>query len=182
MARAMSASGDLKPNPTRVSRRILVLTASTRPLDRPWVRAAWMSARCRAIALASLTKAGMRQRLAQASHAWSSTVARTPLSVTTSPGFFLQQVGAVQAVVDLGDPGELGPLGGGQVAGVLPQRIAGTLELARQGSLPVLAGRVPHLAAHLVQRVGGPLGRRGMGPGRAAPSGSARRPRSRSRG
>jgi hypothetical protein len=43
-----------------------------------------MSARCRAIALASSTKAGMRQRLAQASHASSSTVARTPLSVNTS--------------------------------------------------------------------------------------------------
>ena len=116
-----------------------------------------MSARCRAIALASSTKAGMRQRLAQASHAWSSTVARTPLRVNTSPGFFFQQVGAVEAVVDLGDSGELGPLAGGQVARVLPQRIAGTFELARQGSLPVLAGRVPHLAAHLVQRVGGPL-------------------------
>ncbi len=76
--------GDLKPNATRVSRRILVLAASTRPLDRPSVRVAWMSARCRAIALASSTKAEMRQRLAQASHASSRTVARTPLSVNTS--------------------------------------------------------------------------------------------------
>src|SRR5918995_3321304 len=156
MASAISASGDLNPNATRVSSRILVLTASTRPLDRPWVRVAWMSARCRAIALASSTKAGMRQRLAQASHASRSTVARVPLSVNTSPGFFFQQVGAVAAVVDPGDPGELGPLAGGQVARVLPQRRAGTLELARQGGLPALAGRVPDLAAHLVQCVGGP--------------------------
>jgi len=43
-----------------------------------------MSARCRVIVLASSTKAGMRQRRAQASHASSRTVARTPLSVNTS--------------------------------------------------------------------------------------------------
>src|SRR6266542_1607269 len=60
------------------------LAAATRPLDRPSVRVAWMSARCRAIALASSTKAEMRQRLAQASHASSRTVPRTPLSVNTS--------------------------------------------------------------------------------------------------
>lgn len=46
--------------------------------------AAWMAARCSVIDLASLTNAGMRQRRAQASHASSSTVARTPLSLNTN--------------------------------------------------------------------------------------------------
>ena len=61
-----------------------MLTDSTRPLDSPLVRAAWMLARCALIMLASLTNAGIRQRLAQASHASSSTVALTPLSLNTN--------------------------------------------------------------------------------------------------
>lgn len=35
MARAMRASGERNPNAIRVMRRILVLTDSMRPLDRP---------------------------------------------------------------------------------------------------------------------------------------------------
>src|SRR5215211_6114064 len=84
IASPIKASGDLNPNAIRVSRRILVLTDSTSPLDRPSVSAAWMPARCALIVLASLTNAGIRQRLAQASHASSSTVALTPLSLNTN--------------------------------------------------------------------------------------------------
>src|SRR6266511_1755729 len=84
MARAISASGERKPNATLVSRRILVLTDSTSPLDRPSVKAAWIPARCWLIDRASLTNAGMRQRRAHPSHASSSTVARTPLSLNTN--------------------------------------------------------------------------------------------------
>src|SRR4029450_5839073 len=42
IASPIKASGDLNPNAIRVSRRILVLTDSTSPLDRPSVSAAWM--------------------------------------------------------------------------------------------------------------------------------------------
>jgi hypothetical protein len=38
-----------------------------------------------------------------------------------------EQVGVVETAVDLGDPGELGLLAGGEVLGVLPQRVAGPL-------------------------------------------------------
>jgi hypothetical protein len=62
MARLISASGEWKPNAIRVSRRSLVLTDSTSPLDRPWSRLAWMPARCSVIERASFTNAGMRQR------------------------------------------------------------------------------------------------------------------------
>ena len=68
----------------RVSRPILVLVDSTSALDSPWVSAAWMLARWVVIVLARATNAGMRQRLAHPSHASSSTVARTPLSLNTS--------------------------------------------------------------------------------------------------
>jgi hypothetical protein len=133
MARAISASGDLKPNATRVSRRILVLTDSTSPLDSPWVRAAWMAARCLVIARASRTKAGIRQRPGQPrlqQH-------RRPraLEPKRQPKLLLQQAGAVQTIVDLGDPGKLAPLPAGQVLWVLPQRIPGALELPSQPRL-----------------------------------------------
>src|SRR5215218_738743 len=61
IASPIKASGDLNPNAIRVSRRILVLTDSTSPLDRTSVSAAWMPARCALIVLASLTNAGIRQ-------------------------------------------------------------------------------------------------------------------------
>src|SRR5829696_8366189 len=81
---AISALGERNPNATRVSSRILVLVDSTSPLDSPSVSAAWMLDRWAVIVLASFTNAGMRQRLAHPSHASSSTVARTPLSLNTN--------------------------------------------------------------------------------------------------
>src|SRR5215216_4678982 len=84
IASAISALGERNPNATRVSSRILVLVDSTSPLDSPSVSAAWMLDRWAVIVLASFTNAGMRQRLAHPSHASSSTVARTPLSLNTN--------------------------------------------------------------------------------------------------
>jgi class 3 adenylate cyclase/tetratricopeptide (TPR) repeat protein len=84
MASAMSASGERNPNAIRVSSRSLVLTDSTRPLDRPYSRVAWMPARWSVIDRASFTKAGIRQRRAQESQASSSATARAPLSLNTN--------------------------------------------------------------------------------------------------
>jgi hypothetical protein len=69
MASPMSASGEWNPNAIRVSSRSLVLTDSTRPLDRPWSRVAWMPARWSVTERASLTNAGIRQRRAHTSQA-----------------------------------------------------------------------------------------------------------------
>src|SRR5659263_321135 len=63
----------------------------------------------------------------------------------------LEQVGPVEAVVDLGDPGQLGRLLLGEVFGVLPQRVPGVFEVAGVPAEALLAGRVPGLAANLVQ-------------------------------
>lgn len=79
-----------------------------------------------------------------------------PLEFEDQPQLLFEQVGAVQAVVDAGDPGELGTLAAGQVFRVLPQRVPGTVEVAGQGRVASRAGGVPHLAADLVERVGGP--------------------------
>ena len=182
MARAMSASGDLNPNATREGQADLGVDGLDAAVGQALGEGGLDVGPVPGDRLGQLHEGGDaaapgpgQPRLEQ--HGGPHTLEREH-----QPEFFLQQVGAVEAVVDLGDPGEFGALVGGQVARVLPQRIAGTFELARQGSLPVLAGRVPDLAAHLVQRVGGPLGRRGTGPGRALLGGSARPPRSRSRG
>ena len=59
MARAMRASGERKPNAIRVMRRILVLTDSMRPFDRPCSTAARIEARCLTIRHCSSTKAGI---------------------------------------------------------------------------------------------------------------------------
>jgi hypothetical protein len=79
------------------------------------------------------------------------------LDAEHQPQLLLQQVGAVQRPVHLGDPRELAALAAGQVLGVLPQREPGVLEFLGDRGLPGAAGGVPGLAADLVQRVGGPL-------------------------
>src|SRR5215211_2504752 len=56
MASPMSASGDLKPKAIRVSKRMRVLTDSTRPLDRPCSKLARIPARWSVIDRASLTR------------------------------------------------------------------------------------------------------------------------------
>jgi hypothetical protein len=84
MASPISAWGEWNPNATRVSRRILVLVDSTSALDNPWVNDQTIPARCRAIFLANAANAGIRHRLAHASHASSSATARGPLTLKTS--------------------------------------------------------------------------------------------------
>lgn len=68
----------------------------------------------------------------------------------------LQLVGAVQRLVRGSNPGQLHLLGPGQVARVLPQRVPGPLQPLGPLLVPGPAGVVPHLAADLVQGVGGP--------------------------
>ena len=65
MARAMSASGDLKPNAMRVMSLILVFIDSTRPLERPCSIQARIAARWLTIVFCSFTNAAIRQRRAQ---------------------------------------------------------------------------------------------------------------------
>src|SRR5664280_927811 len=92
----------------------------------------------------------------------------------------LEQVGPVEAVVDLGDPGQLGRLLVGEVFGVLPQRVPGVFEVAGVPAGPLLAGRVPCLAANLVQGVCGAPPRCGTDLRTARRWGTCRRPRRRS--
>ena len=167
MARAMRASGERNPKAMRVRSRILVLVDSISPLDRPWSKVASMAARCLTILRCSSTKAGMRQRRAQLVQASSASLPASPLTANDVAKSLLEQVGAVEARVGLGDPGELGRLVLGQVLGVLPQGVAGPLDRARRpvghagpaaeriGAAPA-RGSVPGFAAHDVEGVGGP--------------------------
>ena len=68
-----------------------------------------------------------------------------------------EQVGAVQALVELLDASELELLALGQVPGVLPERELGALELFGELLLALAASLVPDLAADLIERVGGGL-------------------------
>src|ERR1022692_3770091 len=93
------------------------------------------------------------------------------------PQPFLEQVGAPEAGVGFLDPGELGFLPAGEVPRVLPQRVAGVLEVPgvtggdadrpaavpdrRDG--PGLAGGAPDLTADLVPGARGPGGDVGRG-------------------
>ncbi len=65
-----------------------------------------------------------------------------------------EQIGAEEALVDLLDAGELQLLALGQPLGVLPEREARALQLARELALALAAGLVPDLAADLIERVG----------------------------
>ncbi len=64
MAKAMRASGERNPNATRVISRILVLTDSMRPFERPCSIAARIDALCLTIRRCRSTYAGIRQRRA----------------------------------------------------------------------------------------------------------------------
>jgi len=57
--------GDLNPNAIRVISRILVLTDSVRPLDRPRSIAAKIDWVCATMNFCKLTNAGIRHRRAQ---------------------------------------------------------------------------------------------------------------------
>ena len=83
MARAISASGERNPNAIRASSRILVLTDSISPWDRPWSRAASMAWRCLTMRRASSTNTGMRQRRAQEIHRSRACLPSSPLTENT---------------------------------------------------------------------------------------------------
>jgi len=68
MARAIRASGDLKPNAILVISRIFVLVDSISPLDSWCSIAAKILGRCLTMLFWSFTNAGIRQRLAQLTH------------------------------------------------------------------------------------------------------------------
>src|SRR5450759_4362150 len=74
------------------------------------------------------------------------------------PKLLLEQVRAIERRVGLGNPGQRRGLAVGEIAGVLPQREAGVLQVLREGLLPALAGRVPHLTPDLVERLDRPVG------------------------
>src|SRR5207244_7343996 len=67
----------------------------------------------------------------------------------------LQEVGAVEPVVDGGDRGELRLLALGQPLRALPECPAGALQPAGAGRVARAAGLVPDLAPYLVEGVGG---------------------------
>jgi hypothetical protein len=58
------------------------------------------------------------------------------------PELLLEQVGAVQALVDLGDRGELELLAGREALGVLPQRKARALQIAGERDVALATGLV----------------------------------------
>ena len=194
MARAMRGSAPWKPKATRVMRRILVLVDSISALDSPESRVASIAARCLTMRRCSSTKAGMRQRRAQLDPLVEGFFAGVALEREHDAESFFEQVGAPQPGIGLGDPVQLVALVVGEVLGVLPQRVAGSLE--RSGTLVRLArrpGRPRPSVARRRQR--GPRSRPGGGPrrGRRWPRrrhgtrrrsgsrwGSARRPRWRS--
>ena len=83
MARAISASGERKPNAMRVRSRILVLVDSMSPWERPCSRAASMAWRWRTMRPASSTNTGIRQRRAQEIHRSRACLPSSPLTENT---------------------------------------------------------------------------------------------------
>ena len=150
----MSASGVWKPNARRVISRIWVLMASTRALERPLVIAARIPAFLVGDRLGELHE----RRQAAASRPDEPALeqlgglgGREPVDLAQ---LLFEQVGAEERPVGLLDPRELGLLAGGEVLGVLPEREAGVLELARERGQAFAARLVPDLAADLVERLG----------------------------
>ncbi len=141
-----------------------MLVDSMRALDRLCSRVASMLARCLTMVRARVTKAGMRQRQAQLIHRWRASLPASPLDGEDVPQASLEQLGAVQAGVGGGDPGQLGALVLGEVLAVLPQRVAGAFECPGPG------------VTRAWGRVGGgsPTGSDALGAGQR--SGSVRRP------
>lgn len=90
-------------------------------------------------------------------------------------GVLAEQVGAVQPLVALLDPGELELLALGEVARVLPERESGALERGRELLLPGAASLVADLAADVIARVGRELDKVERVVADGLRSGSARR-------
>ena len=123
-----------------------------RAFESRWVSVATIPALLAVIVLASLTKLAIRQRRAQTSHASSSATASSGLAVEDEPELLLQEVGAVEAPVDVLDRRELRLLALGQSFGSFPERPAGAFEPAGAARVAGAAGLLPDLAAHLVER------------------------------
>jgi hypothetical protein len=157
MARATSASGERNPNAILVNSRSLVVDALDpgvgKAVDQCGVDPRAMFAdrpgelhKRRQLRTPGPSEPGIQQR-----HAVDA------LELEDLPELLLEQVGAVERGVGLGDPGQGRHLAFGEVFGVLPDREPGVLQVLGRAALTVLAGCVPHLAADLVQGFGGPL-------------------------
>jgi hypothetical protein len=92
----MSASGDLKPNATRVMSRILVFTDSMRPLDRPCSMAARIEALCLTIRRCRSTKVGNAAATGPADPSLERFDGFFVAELEDQPQSFLEQVGPVQ--------------------------------------------------------------------------------------
>ena len=125
MASATSGWCPWNPNAMRVSSRILVLVDSTSAWERPVSSAASMASRWVAILRWRCTKDGIRERRAQLVHWSSARLAFFAFDGERVAQSFFEEVGAPQAWVGLGDPVELAALPAGEVAGVLPECVAG---------------------------------------------------------
>ncbi len=125
MARAMSGWWPWNPNAMRVRSRILVLVDSTRPWrgrcrGRRRSRARWAAMR-----RWSCTNAGMPGAARPADPSVERLFAFFAFDREHVAQSFFEEVGAPQPRVGLGDPVELVALAAGEVAGVLPERVAG---------------------------------------------------------
>lgn len=120
MARAKRASGEAKPKANRVIRRILVLTASMRPLDRLVLDGGQDR---RALFDDGALQGHERLDPGSAGPADPGVEGGDGLVVwepEDQPQPFFEQVGAMQPGFTLGDPFQLRALPGGEVFGVLP--------------------------------------------------------------
>ena len=130
MARAMRGSGPWNPNAILVSSRILVFVDSMSPWERPCSRLASIAARCFVILLARLTNDGRRERRAHDNHLSSASVPLGPFDREHEPEAFFEEVRPPQSRVGLRDPVQLFSLTHVEIAGVLPQRVARSRDVA----------------------------------------------------
>ena len=138
--------------------QLRVRRLSTSAFETLWSIAASMPGRWRRIFRPSSTKAGMRQRAAQASHSSSIVSEMHALAPDRETELLFHQVRAIERRVRLRDLGELALLAAREVLGVLPERETRPLQLCCACSvMPASARRVPDLASHLVEGVGRPL-------------------------
>ena len=131
MARAMRASGDRNPKAIRVMRRILVLTDSMRPFERPCSIAARIEVRCFDDPALQVDERRDSAATCPADPDIEGLGGLLEGELEDQPEPFLEQVGTVQPGVGLGDPGQFGLLPAGEVLGVLPQRVPGALQRLR---------------------------------------------------
>ena len=113
---------------------------STSPWERPVSSAASIAARCAAIRRWSCTNAGIRERRAQLDPSVERVFAFFAFDREHVTQSFFEEVRAPQPRVGLGDPVELMALPAGEIAGVLPQRVARFGDVLRVAGRAALAG------------------------------------------